>query len=398
MRILIVHEASAGAGGVESYLSSLIPALISRGHALAFLHYNPAGEAGPTRLDVFGMPRISAVDAGVQPSLDWVSAWHPDVCFSHNMRHLEVDGRLSARWPLVKMMHGYFGTCVSGQKAHAFPAAQVCVREFGPPCLALYLPRHCGRLRPLRMFGDYQWARGQRSLFDKYAEVVVASAYMAAEYRRHGVPDERLTAAPLFPTVAAPAAARQPPAEPVVLFLGRMTKIKGVHMLVEAVAAANRKVGHPIHLVMAGEGPEREPVQALARTLSVKATFPGWVQGPHRLDLLRNATVVALPSLWPEPFGLVGLEGAAHGVSSIAFDVGGVSEWLRDGVSGRLVRERGSAEAFGAILAEMLGDAPALRRLEAGALETARSLTIDSHLAILEPVLQRAAWTAQPRV
>jgi glycosyltransferase involved in cell wall biosynthesis len=53
-------------------------------------------------------------------------------------------------------------------------------------------------------------------------------------------------------------------------------------------------------------------------------------------DLLARAGLVVVPSLWPEPFGLVGVEAAAHGVPVVAFDVGGVPEWLIDGVAGHL--------------------------------------------------------------
>lgn len=397
MRILIVHEAPAGAGGVESYLASLIPALLARRHDVAFLHFNPASEAGQTRLDGFGIPTASVADRGIEAAMGWVAAWRPDVCFSHNMGQLDVDERLASGWPVVKMMHGYFGTCVSGQKIHAFPSVQPCTRELGAACLALYLPRRCGQRRPLKMIREFEWALRQRSLFGKYAELVVASRHMADEYRRHDVADARLTVAPLFPAIGASVSPRQPPAMPVVVFAGRMTTIKGARVLVEAVAAANRELKPRIQLVMAGDGPQREPVRALAQSLGVTASFPGWVTGDARLGLLRSATVLALPSLWPEPFGLVGLEGAAHGVPAIAFDVGGITEWLHDGVNGRLVRERGSADAFGRVLAEMLGDGAALRRLEAGALEAARTLSIDAHLAIVERVLERAITACVPR-
>ena len=96
MRLLIVHEAPAGGGGVESYLAALMPALAARGHDVAFLHYNPAAEDGPTRLDGFGVPSASVADRGLPGALAWVSSWRPDVCFSHNMRHLDVDDRLAS--------------------------------------------------------------------------------------------------------------------------------------------------------------------------------------------------------------------------------------------------------------------------------------------------------------
>jgi len=115
--------------------------------------------------------------------------------------------------------------------------------------------------------------------------------------------------------------------------------------------------------------------------------FTGWVSGDARVDLIRRASVVAVPSLWPEPFGLSGLEAGIHGVPAVAFDVGGIREWLRDGVNGVLVRERGDAIAMGRALAAVLGDAAALRRLGEGATTIARELSIEAHLARIEPAL-----------
>jgi glycosyltransferase involved in cell wall biosynthesis len=121
------------------------------------------------------------------------------------------------------------------------------------------------------------------------------------------------------------------------------------------------------------------------------------VIGAAREALTRNATVVAVPSLGPEPFGLVGLEAAAHGVPAVAFDVGGVAEWLHDGVNGRLVRKQGSATAFGRALAEVLGSPAVLSRLERGAVQVAAEMSVDAHLRRLEPALAAAAQQSVAR-
>ncbi len=390
MRILIAHEAAAGGGGVESYLAALIPALAARGHQLAFLHHNPRSEQGPTRLAHAGMTAVSVSDDGLDVAVDRMRAWRPEVCFSHNMRQLDVEERLASEWPVVKMMHGYFGTCIGGQKAHAFPGVVPCRREFGPPCLALYLPRRCGRRRPLAMIEQYGWASRQRALFDRYAQVVVASRHMADEYGRHGIAADRLTTAPLFSTEREPVSARTLPALSTVVFAGRMTRIKGGAVLVSAAAIANRLMPLPLRLIFAGEGPEQERWRDLAVRLGVNATFAGWVSGVERTAVLRSASIMALPSLWPEPFGLVGLEAAVHGVPAVAFDVGGIREWLQDDVGGRIVREIDSAPALGRMIAAMCSTPGELTRLGDGAGRVARALSIDAHLDILERVFSRA--------
>jgi glycosyltransferase involved in cell wall biosynthesis len=390
MRILIAHDAAAGGGGVESYLAAIMPALVARGHDVSFLCVPSRTQTGPTRLDQVEQV-FSIADIGFTRALTAVGHWRPDVCFSHNMRTLEVDERLVSSFPVVKMMHGYFGTCIGGQKAHTFPGVDACSREFGIACLGLYLPRRCGQLRPALMLSQFGWASRQRQLFDRYAHIVVASRHMTREYARHGLAPRQLTAAPLFPTASSTAAFRIPPPLPTVLFLGRMTPIKGGDTLIRAAVCAARLLAKPVRLAFAGNGPAEENWRTLAREQNVDAVFHGWVAGDARTALLRSASVIAVPSLWPEPFGLVGLEAAVHGVPAVGFDVGGIGEWLRDDVNGRLVPAVGSSSALGSAIARMLTSTSELLRLGEGAVRVASQLTLEAHLATVEAVLARAA-------
>ena len=205
--------------------------------------------------------------------------WRPDVCFSHNMQPLEVDEGLASVCPVVKMMHGYFGTCISGQKAHAFPAVAACAREFGLACLGLYLPRRCGQLRPALMISQFGWASRQRGLFDRYAHVVVASRHMARGYARHGIRADRVTPRRSFQQRQTEPASALPPALPTVVFLGRMTAIKGGDVLIRAAAYAARLLAKPVRLAFAGNGPAEEPWRTLARErTSTRCSTGGWLE------------------------------------------------------------------------------------------------------------------------
>jgi glycosyltransferase involved in cell wall biosynthesis len=308
------------------------------------------------------------------------------------MRQLDVDERLCAEWPTFKMMHGYFGTCVSGHKAFSFPSVEPCPRTCGPACLAYFLPRRCGQLRPDLMMRQYAWARRQQRLFGRYAGVVVASGHMRREYLRHDVPPARVHAIPLFAAPGAMSAAAAP--SPIdVLFLGRMTPLKGGDELVHAARLAASSLHRPLRIVLAGVGPERARLERLAAggDGSIVAEFPGWVDAAARSALLARASVVAIPSIWPEPFGLVGLEAGHAGVPAVAFDVGGISDWLTHDVNGLLVDSRGGPIALGDALRTVLAD-PSLRaRLSDGARATARRLSADAHVAALEAVFRGQA-------
>ena len=112
MKILVAHESLDTSGGVESYLSSLLPGLVNRGHAIALLYHRRRESGRPMTLPAD--PCIGVDSLGLERAFDAVRAWRPDVCFSHNMGALEIEERLVREWPVVKMMHGYFGTCASG--------------------------------------------------------------------------------------------------------------------------------------------------------------------------------------------------------------------------------------------------------------------------------------------
>jgi glycosyltransferase involved in cell wall biosynthesis len=394
MRILIANDVLTGAGGVETYLSTLVPELQAQGHVVGVLHERAATEPGPQRIVREGVWRAGIQDEGADAAFARVRDFAPDVCFSHNMRTLEVDERLLRDWPVVKMMHGHFGTCVSGHKAFAFPRIVPCGRTFGPGCLVHYLPRRCGRASPVAMMRDYAWGKLQRDLFPRYRTIVVASRYMRDQFLHAGVPPAHVRAIPLFaPTIENPVSASRP--RPIdVLFLGRLTNLKGPDAVIDAAARAGRQLGRRLNVMMAGEGPERDYIRDLAVTSRVNATFPGWVGPTERDRLLRESAVLAIPSRWPEPFGLVGLEAAAFGTPAVAFDTGGIHDWLTDDENGRLIDPATDSDGMGDAIAEILRD-PALHcRLATGAREAATRFRLDVHVSAVIRVLEAAAGTA----
>ena len=391
MRILIANESRRGGGGVETYLASLVAPLASRGHDVALLYANPSVEQGPTSITV--RDAWSVADEGIERALAAVRVWRPDVCFSHNMRPLDVDDRLTREWPTVKMMHGYFGTCVSGQKAFSFPALVACTRRCDAGCLAYYIPRRCGQLRPDVMLAQYAWAMRQQRLFPRYAAIVVGSDHMRREYLRYGLAENRVHAIPLFAAEASASAV--PEGSPIdVLFLGRMTALKGPTVLIRAAAIAAALIGRRLLVALAGDGQARAAVREAARQFETRGLLavecPGWVDAAARSAMIARASLIAVPSLWPEPFGLVGLEAARHGVPAVAFNVGGVRDWLHDGVNGCLVDPAGGTAALGGAIAAVLRDDALRRRLGAGARATAERLSAEAHVTPLEGVLSAA--------
>ena len=394
MRVLLANDGFGDEGGVQRYLDAVVGGLSARGHQLAIIHRDPIAPAGRVP-SMAALPQFSAAGGAIDAAIAAARAWSPDLCFSHNMNVLAIDRGLAEAVPVVKFMHGYFGTCVSGLKRFGRPAVEPCDRVFGPACAALYLPRRCGQLGVPTLVAQYRWAGEQRALFSAYRAVVVASEHMKREYIRNGVDPCAIHANALFPTCRVAAEPSDPGSEPSVVFMGRMTPLKGGDLLIRGVAAASARLPRPIRLTMIGDGPARPAWQKLAASLGVQCTFTGWQTGPARFDALPRADLLAVPSTWPEPFGLVGLEAAACGVPAIAFDVGGISQWLQHGVNGLLVSaDPPRAAAFGDALVDAFSRRPTLIAMRHRALAVAREMSLARHLDRLEGIFARADWAA----
>ena len=148
---------------------------------------------------------------------------------------------------------------------------------------------------------------------------------------------------------------------------------------------------------MTTRAPGASPSATWNERSSRVATFTGWVDDDGRAELFRAATLLAVPSVWPEPFGLVGLEAGVFGVPSLAFDVGGIGEWLSDGVNGILVSgDPPTADALAAGLVSAVRHPAALRGMRAGARLAAERMSLIRHLDSVERVLANAAGQGVP--
>lgn len=124
-------------------------------------------------------------------------------------------------------------------------------------------------------------------------------------------------------------------ASPVVVSIGRLVKQKGFDRLIRTHAALLRR-GLKHHLLILGEGPLREKLEELVRSLQVSSTvfMPGHV--PNPTPWLRRCQVFALSSRY-EGFSLALLEALASGIPCVAMDCpSGPKEILEDGKFGIL--------------------------------------------------------------
>jgi glycosyltransferase involved in cell wall biosynthesis len=140
-----------------------------------------------------------------------------------------------------------------------------------------------------------------------------------------------------------------PSSELTVVIAGRLIHLKGVALALRAAASMPRA---PLHLVIAGDGPERQRLQRLASRLGIEAQveFRGWVRFDELLRLFAAADVLMFPSLHDEA-PLVVIEAMAYGAVPVVLDVGGPPVLVGD--AGIIVKPS-NIEATTAELAEAL--------------------------------------------
>ena len=109
-----------------------------------------------------------------------------------------------------------------------------------------------------------------------------------------------------------------------ILFLGQLIRGKGADLMLQALS----KLTIPFTCTVAGDGNDRAMLENMCKELNLqdKVHFTGFVSKPE--ELWANCDVFFFPIRWQEPFGLVGLEALANGIPVVAFDLGGVGEYL----------------------------------------------------------------------
>lgn len=146
------------------------------------------------------------------------------------------------------------------------------------------------------------------------------------------------------------------------LFVGRLAGVKGVPLLLEAVARL--RAAHPdLHLTVVGEGDERAELEAQARTLDLDGvvTFTGVQSQAQIAERLEDSDILVLPS-FAEGVPMVLMEAMASRIPVVATRVGGVQELVTDGESG-LVVPPGCVDSLVGALDRLLSDPDLCRRM-----------------------------------
>jgi len=403
MRIAIINWSNRRIGGTGTYLSAVVPQLQRAGHQIALWHeVNTPVEYDPIPMPA-DAPVWSMTELGLEPALTALSSWQPDLLYAHGLLDPAVERRTLQIAPSVFFAHNYYGTCISGAKTVRRPVVAPCGRTFGWQCLAHYYPRGCGGWNPVTMVREFRQQRNRLQLLSHYSAIVTHSTHMQKEYINHGLNASRVFNVKYGADESSPVAAGAGAVVPThdgpweLLFAGRMDDLKGGRELILALPMVVRHLDREVRLTFAGDGPRRQEWAALAQRVSrveprVHVRFSGWLPRRHIDTLFAQSDLLVLPSLWPEPLALVGLEAARHRLPVAAFAVGGISDWLSSGQNGFLAPgDPPTVDGLVDAIVACLKDPATHARLREGAGALSADFAFERHIELLLRAFDDAA-------
>jgi|SRR5579885_876620 len=394
MRLAVANWSCRKVGGTEDYLEEVLPELVSLGYEVAFFSECDL-PANRRRIEIPAEIKfLCNSDSRNHDSVAALERWSPDLLFNHGFLSPKLEQKLLDTAPGVFFVHNYYGTCISGAKMFKYPVMRPCSRRFGWSCLVNYFPRRCGGRNPITMLRLFLDQSQRLNVLRRYVALLTTSDHMRKEFIRHGFAPEMVHKSsylvqamdPAFKGGTTGAPGRRGSSEVyTLLFVGRMDQHKGGMTLLDASSVVAKSLNRKIHVIFAGDGPQRALWQNHARSVStsnpeVHVEFTGWVDGPALEMVLSRSDLLVVPSLWPEPFGRIGPLAGLHSMPVAAFAVGGIPEWLKEGINGHLAcGEPPTAPGLACAIVKCLSDPRHYEELRMGSLSMARRFSLVNH-------------------
>jgi glycosyltransferase involved in cell wall biosynthesis len=335
MRILLVHEHYQQPGGEDGVAEAEAELLERNGHSV--LYYSRHNEElkgnGLLRIVSSGISTVWAAKSFRE--LDALIEKHePEVAHFHNtFPMISPSGYYACARrgiPVVQTLHNYRLVCPG---ATFLREGRVCEACLGKTVAWRAVAHGCYRgSRPASAAAAAMLAahRALRTWRTKVNAYIALSEFARGKFVSGGLPHERIVVKPNF-VYPDPGPGPEPRSGHYGLFVGRLSEEKGLRGLL----AAWKRMAHAIPLVILGDGPMRQGIEAEIADLGLtQVRVLGNVSREEVLRWMRGASFLVCPSHWFEGCPLVILEAFACGVPVIATGHGPTAEMVADGRTG----------------------------------------------------------------
>lgn len=329
-------------GGEERHVRNLAAALAARGHQATVATQAGRGESGMTMDGTVRVWRLRGVaqrigvlfsdaDRPFAPPLPdpelvlslrrVIATEEPDIIHAHNwLLHSYLPLRFVSHVPFIVTLHDYSLVCA--RKNFLYMGREVCAGPGWRKCLACAGENYGSVKGGLTTLANWASATQERRAVDMFLAVSAAVAH-SNRLAEDGLPFEVV---PNF----VPDTIADLPAEPdprladlpteYILYVGDLSRQKGVHLLLDAY----RQTGTTVPLVMIGRSFHDFPTNVPA---GVKV-FGAWPH-PAILQARQRCLFGVAPSIWHEPCATVVIEAMALGKAMVVTDLGGMPDLVQ---------------------------------------------------------------------
>ncbi len=389
MKILMVNDIGAPCGGAENVIQRIRNELQQRGHEVKLLTGDlPAPQPGFSDYSFRSGDRSRAGKFVFHLYNPWarrsarqaIAGFRPDVIHLHLVSRFSPAGvRACLRIPTLMTIH-YLGLFYP-RLYKSVPRAAYCNSNDKACC-----SKHTGILRyNFELFRTSMHYRSLKSL----SAIIVPSEYVKKIVESQGF-------GPAYnfgnPIESSPYASQKEGHRlgNSVFFAGRLEPEKEIAKLIQSFELVNRQIPGS-KLYIAGDGSERSKLIALIRGKNLEGSVKllGRLDNTTLYKWYQKINIVAVPSVLPEPFPLVGPEAMSFGVPVVASGAGGISEWLEHDFNG-LIANPASKEEFANAILRLLKDEQLYRRLSANARLSVKRFCTETYVDKLVSLYEKA--------
>jgi len=422
MRIILANYRYFVSGGPERYMFNVTDALTERGHEIipfsihyernqptSYSHYfvEPLGERGEVYFREQRMTlktirrtlsRLFYAPDVEQAVTRLVSDTKPQIAYIlHYLRKLSpalLVGLKRAGLPIVVRLSDYAMLCPQAHFLRENTPCELCINGNLLPSIKYRCVQ--SNLAASFLNALATWYHQRRRYFDLVDVFVTTTRFMYQKMIAAGYSEQRLCYIPTFVNSKIFHPAPQEAKEKYIVYAGRLVKIKGVHVLIDALSLF-LKMRPDINLIVkiAGSGDEKyldslkQQVQSLGLESSVQ--FIGELQAEQVVQLMNKAFLSVVPSLCYENLPNAILESYACGTPVLASNLGSLAECVNDGQTGYLF-QAGDANHLAERLALCLDQSQKLAEMGKHAREIAETTySQKQHLEKLEALFVELA-------
>ena len=330
MKILWINDMANFTGGAETYINQSAQVLRDKYHVENILLYNVESRIDFRYAQAFS---FTSVLANLEEQINMIK---PDIVYVHQVQSKETLEQLSKiDIPVVGFVHDHKNFCLREHK-YTIIGNNTCTQKVGYGCYSCLGFLNKKNSFPYVSFKNIQNILDVQHTLKDFDHMIVASKYMKNHLLIHDFEEARITTIPLFSSEIENVEYSNTIAKQKrLLFVGQLVRGKGVDTLLDAFAQIKHR---DVVLDICGDGKQRYELEKLTKRLGIsdKVFFYGKIPNHELAKFYTNAYAVVIPSRAPETFNLVGLEAMKYSKAVIASDVGGIQEWLQEGLTGYL--------------------------------------------------------------